>query len=76
MSKSPEYANAYAALKPLGFTHADLATLHRYESTLNRLNEEQCNGWPTWYNGRMIYDWNETKAAANTRQQDRVQDRW
>lgn len=69
------YTATYEALKPLGFTHADLATLHRYEATLQRLNEEACNGWPTWYNGRIIYDWNEKEAEENQRKQDRVQAR-
>ncbi len=50
MSKrNQEYANTYAALKPYGFTHADLDTLHRAEKTLTRLSENECNGWPTWY---------------------------
>ena len=27
---------------------SDLKTLHRYAKTLHRLDENSCNGWPTW----------------------------
>jgi hypothetical protein len=27
---------------------ADIKTLHRYATTLHRLDENSCNGWPTW----------------------------
>jgi hypothetical protein len=70
-----EYGNAYAVLRPLGFTHADLAQLHRWESTLNRLNENECNGWPTWYNGRMILGWNQEQADKEQAMAERIQAR-
>jgi hypothetical protein len=74
--KSIEYANTYEVLKPHGFTHADLDTLHRAESTLNRLNEEECNGWPVMHNdGRVYYDWDQKRADANKVKSDRIEAR-
>lgn len=73
--KSQEYANTYATLKPYGFTHADLDTLHRAETSLTRLSENECNGWPTWHNGRIVYDWNEAEAAKDKAKADRIEAR-
>ncbi len=76
MSKqSTEYANAYAALKPYGFTHAELAQLHRWEKTLTRLSENQCNGWPAWVNGQLVYDWDEDQSAKELAQAERIEKR-
>lgn len=74
MSKhSTEYANAYATLKPYGFTHADLAQLHRWEATLTRLSENQCNGWYSPLKG--YYDWDAEQSDRELAQAERIEKR-
>ncbi len=75
MNKTQAYSETYQVLKPLGFTHADIATLHRAETTLTRLNENECNGWPTWRNGQMVYDWNEAQYKKEAAQAERIAQR-
>ena len=70
-----EYARAYEALKPYGFTHDDLASLHRWEATLTRLSENQCNGWPTWRNGHLEYGWSQEANDREQKQAERIERR-
>lgn len=75
-STKQEYANTYTVLKPLGFTHDDLAQLHRWEKTLTRLSENQCNGWPVLHNdGRIYHDWDEAQSAKELAQAERIEAR-
>lgn len=75
MRKNVAYAESYRVLSRYGLTHDHLRYLHRQEAALHNLFERMASGYPVWYQGRIIMDWDAAAYARDERKVDAIEAR-
>ena len=63
-----EYNYSRDVLGPLGFTDADLDTLHRWEARLHTISEQQCNGFQDWRG-----NWDQAASDAADKREESIE---